>query len=198
MNIIQNAVYLPEDDRYIVSAHTHDYQSFTVYGKEGFIDGGLDYLKSGGDGMVWTNPFFLTTDNSIEEIKEMLLWGTRGKDGKQPLTYKLLKDCASDHLREIQRTCPDCSVYHRLVLELLIGKQPPMQFIPDEMLITHSKIPSKIRSDEYNEWVESTGSPWKKDIYKTTDTIPWDNAKSFQEVIKRFSQTHKDNTVSDE
>jgi len=32
---------------------------------------------------------------------EYLYWGTQGKDGKQPLTFVLIKDLATDHLRAI-------------------------------------------------------------------------------------------------
>jgi hypothetical protein len=38
---------------------------------------------------------------SDEVIFENIVWGTRGKDGKQPLKYVLLKDCDKEHLKAI-------------------------------------------------------------------------------------------------
>jgi len=36
--------------------------------------------------------------------REYLFWGTYGKDGKQPFTYKLIKDLDTDHIKNILET----------------------------------------------------------------------------------------------
>ena len=37
-------------------------------------------------------------------INPYLIWGTRGKDGKQPVKQVQLKDCETDHLQNILKT----------------------------------------------------------------------------------------------
>lgn len=43
--------------------------------------------------------------NSNEIIVENFIWGTRGKDGKQPFKYILLKDAETSHLEAILDNC---------------------------------------------------------------------------------------------
>jgi hypothetical protein len=43
-------------------------------------------------------------NDSFEDIREAFTWGTRGKDGKQPLTWISLCQLATDHIIAILET----------------------------------------------------------------------------------------------
>jgi hypothetical protein len=136
--IIQNAVYIRKLGKYFKSAHVHDFVSFEVDGKTGFIDGGNDYFRAGGiatkqgevAGIVIDN-YRLDENSSILDVFEKLLWGTRGKDGKQPLTYKRIKDLELDHLKAIKNLALDLnetkeikySPLHLFVINYWIGEK---------------------------------------------------------------------------
>ena len=48
--ILQNAVYIPEDDVFIKSCHTHDYvEHLFKDGKTIAVDGGTSYARRAGD-----------------------------------------------------------------------------------------------------------------------------------------------------
>lgn len=53
-------------------------------------------------------------------LKNHLRWGTRGKDGTDPLTYVRLIDCSTEHLRAILATqypSPDYKMVIRSIIE---------------------------------------------------------------------------------
>ena len=124
--IIQNAIKITEnhpDEFFLVSTHVHDFKLYTFKNSHTvFVDGGNEYIRRGGtvlgasdfgetkgstvigkytgygtDWVEWclddTEPFYT--------VKDRLLWGTRGKDGKQPLKYVRLATCDVDHLQAI-------------------------------------------------------------------------------------------------
>lgn len=128
-HLIQNAVRIPEDDLYLKSEHQHDFVSHTF--KDGLvldIDGGLAYCKRGGDLYKLLDPvaryeeWCLTTDDPFEHIADRLLWGTRGKAGDQPLTYRPIKELAArpegiEHMRAILQNCLNIAPLHKRVVE---------------------------------------------------------------------------------
>ena len=111
--IIQNAVYIPEDNIYLVSSHVHDFIEWAS-DKDGasyFIDGGREYFRSCNDilnleGASRIIDYRLTEDTPWELIATHLLWGTRGVNGDKPLTYKPIMSLTIDHLRAILKTQP--------------------------------------------------------------------------------------------
>jgi hypothetical protein len=106
--IIQNAVYIPEDDLYLNSVNVHDFREWSS-DKDGasfFIDGGCEYFRSCDDilGLLASGrviDYNLTTDDPFEIIAAKLLWGSRGLDGKSPLSYRPIMDLTLDHLHAI-------------------------------------------------------------------------------------------------
>lgn len=113
--ILQNAVRVISEDKIYVSRHTHDFVSFvTPDGENGFIDGGLDYIRAGGAAFGEhkdIEPLFIVVNENINDddmdlIANRAVWGTRGKDGKEPLKYIKLKDATTEHLEAILRTQP--------------------------------------------------------------------------------------------
>lgn len=65
------------------------------------VDGGLSgYTRVSGD----LENCCVFTDSPFDRIREGFHWGTRGKNGDQPLTYKPLKDLDTDHIEAIIAT----------------------------------------------------------------------------------------------
>lgn len=112
--ILQNAIAILENYpniTYLVSSHVHDLKEYVFKDKTTiFVDGGHDYLRRGGSALgenglggyanKWME-FSLNEKVPFNYLKDRLLWGTRGKDGKQKLKYVLLKDCETEHLKAI-------------------------------------------------------------------------------------------------
>lgn len=110
--LIQNAVMITTEwpkQVFLVSSHRHDYRTYTFAdGSTVSVDGGLDYVRRGFStkglasqyGVAWVE-YNLDSTEPFSVIKHKLLWGTRGVDGKQPLTYVRLFDCTSKHLQAI-------------------------------------------------------------------------------------------------
>lgn len=101
-HIVANILITPDGTR-LQSYHRHDYKTYTdKNGKSYMIDGGLDYVRRSahGDEKVVT----VTTESPFNEIRENFRWGTRGKDGKQPVQFKPLKELDTDHIVAILET----------------------------------------------------------------------------------------------
>jgi len=113
--IITNKIITP-DGTTLSSFHRHDFKAHEdkngqVYG----VDGGLDYLRRIGnqrtkatDGyreasVIGTSPFL--------EIREALTWGTRNKDGDQPVGWVKLSRMSDDHLNVM------CDEYFKKIKE---------------------------------------------------------------------------------
>jgi hypothetical protein len=111
--IVSNRIRTP-DGTILESMHRHDYVSYTdANGLEYMVDGGLDYLRRN----VHENaPYEELSVYSIDShmlIREVFKWGTRGIDGKQPLTYVPLKYLTTDHIEAILKTQDHIQQYIR-------------------------------------------------------------------------------------
>lgn len=107
--LIQNAIKITEnhpEEFFLVSEHQHHYNSYKFKSGESVaVDGGTAYTRRsfstksnyGTDWMEWC----LDSEEPFYTIKNRLLWGTRGKDGKQQLKYVRLVTCETDHLENI-------------------------------------------------------------------------------------------------
>lgn len=102
--LLANKIRTP-DGTILESKHRHDYVTYTdKNGLEYMVDGGLEYLRRNvHDSQPYEELSVYNTD-SIEIIREHFTWGTRGKDGRQPLTWIKLKDLADDHIQAILKT----------------------------------------------------------------------------------------------
>lgn len=96
--LIQNAIEIP-DGTILISRNTHDYQSKDGY----FVDGGLDYCRYGcpAGGENKFKQLFLDEDSTLNELKEKLIWGTRGLQGGTNVGWVKLIDCDTNHLNNI-------------------------------------------------------------------------------------------------
>ena len=98
-NLIYNAIRTP-DGTILESCSVHDFVSHTdANGKFYAVDGGLEYLKRCGD--MDYEELSLTLEDDFSKIRDTLQWGTRGKDGDQPLKKVKIKDLDTEHILNI-------------------------------------------------------------------------------------------------
>lgn len=131
--LLQNSLYVPEDDIYLISTHVHDFRCHKLRdSKEICVDGGKEYCRRVGDLFELDEAgryveFCLTDDQPFEYIAERLLWGSMGKDGTQPMTFRPIKEWAhkpdgENHLRAILATQHTMGAYHRKVVEYWLAR----------------------------------------------------------------------------
>lgn len=102
-DLVYNAMKTP-DGTVLESRHRHDYQTHTDQnGEQYMVDGGTAYLRRSVN-KVSAEDLSLTLDDSHEDIRKAVTWGTYGKDGDQPLSYVAIKDMDTDHVSAIMDT----------------------------------------------------------------------------------------------
>ena len=116
--ILQNAIKCP--DGYILnSCEVHDFQEHNGY----FVDGGLEnYTRCGypcNDKDF--EPLFIYENDDFQIKKEKLVWGTYGKNGKNPLKWVKLIDCEDDHLKAILKI--DISDLYKKVINTILEER---------------------------------------------------------------------------
>jgi hypothetical protein len=112
--LIYNAIRTP-DGTVLESVHTHDYREHVdANGKTYMIDGGTDYIRRSANGDEVGLAVYL--EEGHEKVREVLKWGTRGKDGKQPLRYVVLKDMDTDHIQACLDTQLQMGTKHRAAM----------------------------------------------------------------------------------
>ena len=104
VKIVANRIRTP-DGTILESMHRHDYVTYTdANGKEYMVDGGLDYLRRNVHDDAPYEELSVYDDAPYALVREVFKWGTRGKDGKQPLKFVVLKDMTTDHIEAILET----------------------------------------------------------------------------------------------
>jgi hypothetical protein len=100
--LIRNSIRTP-DGTEIVSTHRHDFVCHTdANGKRYCVDGGLDYARRLFDG-----PYTDVTDTSLYDDephvvqRDVLLWGTYGINGDQPLKYVKISEMETAHIEAV-------------------------------------------------------------------------------------------------
>jgi hypothetical protein len=102
--IVANRIRTP-DGTILESRHRHDYVTYVdANGKEYMVDGGLDYLRRNVHDDAPYEELSVYDDAPYALIREVFKWGTRGKGGRQPLTFVPLKDLTNDHIEAILET----------------------------------------------------------------------------------------------
>lgn len=98
--IVYNAVKCLVCEKTVESRHVHDYQ---VCGckNEAMVDGGHAYARFGAADMTKIVKYTYVSTDPHDLIREFVSWGSYGKNGDQPLQYKLIKDMSDDHLRAV-------------------------------------------------------------------------------------------------
>ena len=102
--IVSNRIRTP-DGTILESRHRHDYVTYVdKNGKEYMVDGGLDYLRRNLHDDAPYEELSVYDDAPYALVREVFKWGTRGKDGKQPLKFVPLKDLTTEHIDAILDT----------------------------------------------------------------------------------------------
>lgn len=117
MKLILNRIKTP-DGTVLTSYNTHDFVMHKdKNGNEYGVDGGTSYSRRIGntneceDLSIWVNPEnmlirgkdgeMLSKEESFEIIRETIHWGSRGKNGDQPLKHVKLQEMTDEHLHNI-------------------------------------------------------------------------------------------------
>ena len=104
LKLLANRIKTP-DGTILESVHRHDYKTYIdKNGLEYMVDGGLEYLRRNVQDSAPATEMSVYNTDPHETIREAFKWGTRGIDGKQPLTYVVLKDMTTDHIEAILET----------------------------------------------------------------------------------------------
>jgi hypothetical protein len=111
--ILLNRIKTP-DGTILTSYNRHNYVEYkdSITKEVLMVDGGTDYLRRN---IGTYEELSVYDDGSHITRRSAIHWGTRGKDGKQPLVYKLLKDLDSDHIEAILKTQHQISEFYREV-----------------------------------------------------------------------------------
>lgn len=116
--LVYNAIRTP-DGTLLVSRHRHDYvvHDDRVSGEQYMLDGGIDYIRTSLNRVPATDES-VTLDDGIGRVREVLEWGTRGRDGREPLRQILLKDMTNAHIQACLDTQPCMHTTYRKAFEM--------------------------------------------------------------------------------
>lgn len=109
MKLIRNQIRTP-DGTVLRSLHVHDYKTYIdKNGKKYIVDGGLEYLRHSANGDEIDES--LCDDAPHEVQREVLLWGTYGKDGNHPLKRIAICDMETEHIQAVLAECQPSYVF---------------------------------------------------------------------------------------
>ena len=84
----------------IVSYHRHDYKTCKCK-NAAMVDGGVDYIRYGAKDMNKVVHHAVYDDDDFEKVRQYATRGSRGKDGKQPLSYIAICNMDDDYLHAV-------------------------------------------------------------------------------------------------
>lgn len=118
MRMIRNAIQTP-DGTILESRHRHDYVTHLdkVTGEEYMLDGGTEYRRSNIN-KVSSKDMAVYLEDGIEAVREVLEWGTRGKNGDEPRRSIYLKSMTNDHISACLETQLRMHPYYREAFEM--------------------------------------------------------------------------------
>ena len=102
--IVLNSACTP-DGTVLISHHRHDYiEHDDACGSRYFIDGGNSYQRHGCVGVAafkGLTDLCVYSDAPHAKLRKACHWGTRGKNGDEPLHYVRVMDMETDHLQKV-------------------------------------------------------------------------------------------------
>jgi len=98
--LVYNAVTCTECKELLVSYSVHDYKTCGCP-NDAMVDGGLSYSRHGAKDMDKIIVHNIYDDDPFDLVRCYATRGSRGKDGKQPLTWIPLKDMDDDYLEAV-------------------------------------------------------------------------------------------------
>ena len=102
------------DGTILQSYNRHDFKRHldAKTGETYMVDGGLDYCRSIINEVPAENLCVFVGDD-FNHIRSAFCWGTRGKEGKDPVKYVPLKDLETGHIEAILNTQHQVPVHIR-------------------------------------------------------------------------------------
>lgn len=90
------------DGTILQSFHRHDYKEYvdTISNETYVIDGGIDYVR-GSINKVPAEDLIVYVDDPFEVKREIPVWGTYGKDGKQQLRWISVAEMETAHIQAL-------------------------------------------------------------------------------------------------
>ena len=114
--MLVNAVVTPDGTR-LESLHRHDYKSYQDQNGETYVlDGGLDYIRKSVN-KVPARDACVYADDAHELIRAAFKWGTRGKNGDEPISYVPIARMTNEHIENILTTQHHIRPYVREVFK---------------------------------------------------------------------------------
>ena len=98
--IVYNSVKCLDCDEVLVSRHRHDYVTCSCP-NNAMADGGNEYGRYGAMDINKIKTFYVYADDHFEIVRKHATRGSRGKDGKEPLTWIAIADMEDDYLEAI-------------------------------------------------------------------------------------------------
>lgn len=102
--LVANMIRTP-DGTVLQSCHRYDYKAYhdQVSNEIYMVDGGISYQRRNINEVPYEE-LSLYADDPFYLVREHFVWGTRGPNGDQPLTYKPLCALDTDHIQAILKT----------------------------------------------------------------------------------------------
>jgi hypothetical protein len=98
--IVYNSVKCLDCEEVLVSRHRHDYVTCSCP-NNAMADGGNEYGRYGAMDINRIKTFYVYADDDFEIVRKHATRGSRGKDGKEPLTWIAIADMDDDYLKAI-------------------------------------------------------------------------------------------------
>ena len=95
--IVYNAIKCLECNKTIVSYSRHDYNTCGCP-NDAMVDGGNEYERYGAMDMDKIETKYIYADDDFDIVRKYAVRGSRGVDGRQPLTYIAICDIKDDYL----------------------------------------------------------------------------------------------------
>lgn len=95
--IVYNSVKCLECNEVLVSRHRHDYVTCGCP-NNAMADGGNDYERYGAMDMDKIETYYVYADDDYELVRKYAVRGSRGKGGRDPLTWIPIADMDDDYL----------------------------------------------------------------------------------------------------
>ena len=129
-NVVYSAIRTP-DGTLLESRHRHDYVThWDANGKNYMIDGGVEYIRSSAHGDE--EYITVTLDDPHEVVREVVMWGTRGKNGDEPYRQVKLCEMSNAHIKAVIETQPTMyPAFKRAMMNELTYRDANNIFIED-------------------------------------------------------------------
>jgi len=102
--ILRNALQTP-DGTVLESKTRHDYKEYEdANGWVYMVDGGLDYIRRTVHKQAPAIDLTLTEAEPHFFLRDYVTWGTYGKEGDEPLSYKTIADMETEHIQAVLDT----------------------------------------------------------------------------------------------